>query len=153
MKKFSFPLSRVIDWRDAQARVEEAKLQALYGELRAIDLQESSLKRDREEAERAVQARGGTGRELVALADFRRFTVAEHTRLESLRQDCSRRIASQIQVVAAKRRDVKLLERLKQKKLIVWNQEAAREIEHQAEDAYMAKWNAASNVRRIARPD
>jgi hypothetical protein len=39
MKKFIFPLARVMDWRGTQARIEEMKLEGLNAELRGIDLQ------------------------------------------------------------------------------------------------------------------
>jgi flagellar export protein FliJ len=141
MKKFDFPLGRVADWRETQARLEESKLETLYAERRAIDAQERALDREREEAEKSVAERGAKGHDLARLGEFRRFTVAERTRLEKLRADCSQRIAAQIQVVMAKRRDVKLLERLKQQKLIAWNRELHREIDAQADEAYLAKWN------------
>jgi flagellar export protein FliJ len=138
MKKFSFPLGRVMDFRATQARVEEQKLEALYAELRRIADRESGLMRDRLEAEQAV-LRGASGSEFSALDSFRRFSVAEHTRLESLRADCSKRIAAQIQVVAAKRRDVRLLERLKDQRHREWTRELDREIDAQADEAFLAK--------------
>lgn len=141
MKKFSFPLGRVIDWRQTQARVEESKLETLYAEQRAIDTSKAALEKEREAAKKAVVARGATGTDLARLAEFRRFSVAELTRLDKMRTDCSKRIAAQIQVVTLKRRDVRLLERLKQQKLIAWNHELSREIDAQADEAYLAKWN------------
>jgi flagellar export protein FliJ len=141
MKKFSFPLGRVIDWRQTQARVEESKLETLYAEQRAIDTSKAALEKEREAAKKAVVARGATGTDLARLAEFRRFSVPELTRLDKMRTDCSKRIAAQIQVVTLKRRDVRLLERLKQQKLIAWNHELSREIDAQADEAYLAKWN------------
>jgi flagellar export protein FliJ len=144
MKKFHFPLGRVIDWREAQARIEESKLEALYAERRAIDSQKSALTLEREAAENAVVERGATGSDLARLGEFHRFTVAEHTRLEKRRDDCGQRIAAQIQAVTEKRRDARLLERLKQQKLSAWNREFSREIDAQADEAYLARWNRAS---------
>lgn len=141
MKKFHFPMGRVIDWREAQARLEEAKLETLYAELRAIESQQQTLDRERDAAEKNVAARGATGAELARLGEFRRFTIVERTRLEKVRAEVSGKIAAQIQVVAAKRRDVRLLERLKQQKLIAWHRELGRELDAQADEAYLAKWN------------
>lgn len=141
MKKFHFPMGRVIDWREAQARLEEAKLETLYAELRAIESQQQTLDRERDAAEKNVAARGAMGAELARLGEFRRFTIVERTRLEKVRAEVSGKIAAQIQVVAAKRRDVRLLERLKQQKLIAWHRELGRELDAQADEAYLAKWN------------
>ncbi|HWZ29756.1 MAG TPA: hypothetical protein VNX18_00380 [Bryobacteraceae bacterium] len=145
MKKFSFPLGRVLDWRETQAIIEESKLERLYAELRVIDANEAALIRQRDESNRALLAAPATtGADLAALDTFRRFTAAEHVRLEQRRVDCSKRIAAQIQTLALKRREVRLLERLKARRFAAWNQEFNREIDAQADEAYLAKWSARS---------
>jgi len=142
MKKFTFPLARVLDWRATQARIEESKLEQLYAELRAIASSEAELKRQRAESERALLASNvASGSELSALDAFRRFTTAEHLRQEKQRADCSQRIAAQIQLVAAKRRDVRLLERMRDQRFQDWNHQFHRELDAQADEAYLAKWN------------
>ena len=141
MKKFNFPLGRVLDWRATQVRIEESKLESLYAELTNIDRNESALLRQRDESERALLAApSSSSTDLAAFGSFRRFTVAEHTRLEQLRADCSRRIAAQIQVVAAKRRDVKLLDRLREQRHDAWTRDFHRELDAQADEAFLAKW-------------
>jgi flagellar export protein FliJ len=143
MKKFIFPLDRVMEWRRTQAKVEEARLEKLYVEERAIDAREEAL---REECSRAEQslltATNATGFELAALDRFKRYTAAERARLGRDRAECRKKIASQSQVVSAKRRDVRLLERLKEKKFDAWTKELAREIEREAGEAYLRKWSA-----------
>ena len=152
MKKFTFPLGRVLDWRATQARIEESVLERLYAELRAIDSSEAALKRQRADSERAlITSSTAMGAELAALDSFRRFTVAEHTRLEKLRADCSKRIAAQIQVVAAKRRDVRLLEHLRDRRRESWNQDFNREIDAQADEAYLAKFTRRSSNAVVPR--
>ncbi len=142
MKKFAFPLGRVLDFREMQTRIEESKLEQLYGELRGIEASEAVLRRQRAESEQDVLASGGApGLELAALDSFRQFTAAEHRRLENLRRGCRERIAAQIQLVAAKRRAVRLLERLREQRRSVWSQELNRELDAQAEEAFLAQWN------------
>jgi len=141
MKKFQFPLARVRDWRATVARIEEAKLEQLYAELRVIESHEAALNNERLKSENWVaRAESRTGFELAALDEFRRFAVAEHTRLEQRRADCARRILEQIQVVARKRRDVRLLENLEHKRRVNWRRELEREIESLAGESYLAKW-------------
>jgi hypothetical protein len=143
MRRFSFPLGRVMDWRGAQARIEEVKLENLYAELRANDAKIAALLEERARADQAVLAASVvTGSDLGTLAAFRRFSVAEHTRLDRLRADCSQRVAAQLQVVAIKRRDVRLLERLKQQRFSAWSADFNREIDKQAEESHLAQWNA-----------
>ncbi len=143
MKKFAFPLSRVMDWRITQTRIEESKLEKLYAELRAIDASSAALLEERSRSDQALlRASSATGSELAAVAAFRRYSVAEHTRFERLRADCSKRIAAQVQVVAVKRRDVRLLERLKQQRVTAWHTGLSREIDAQAEETHLAQWNS-----------
>ncbi|MGH9559147.1 MAG: hypothetical protein ACRD30_07890 [Bryobacteraceae bacterium] len=142
MKKFSFPLGRVKDWRETQARIEESKLERLYAELRAIDAQDAVLREQRSQSEKSVlSASANTALELSALHSFCRFAVAEHTRLEHARADCAKRIAAQIQAVASRRRDVKLLERLKDQRLARWQADLSREIDAESDEAFLAKWS------------
>jgi hypothetical protein len=140
MKKFTFPLDRVMSWRRAQARLEEAKLARLYTDLRRIDVRESALREDRAQSERTLlSAPATTGFDLAALDAFHRFTREESARLERARVECRQRIASQSQVVTAKRRDLRLLERLKEQRLKAWQIEYGREIAVQADEAFLAK--------------
>lgn len=141
MKKIHFPLDRVMDWRRTQARMEEAKLERLYGEIRGLDARRAKLDVERTKAERALLAAPSvTGLQLAELDAFQRFSVAEQGRLERQQVECGQRIAAQIQVVAAKRRDVRLLERFKDERLKAWNSELGREIDAQADETYLAKW-------------
>jgi hypothetical protein len=143
LKKFIFPLSRVMDWRITQTHVEESKLEKLYAERRTIDASSAALLEARSRSDQALlRASSATGSELAAVAAFRRFSAAEQTRFERLRADCSRRVAAQIQVVAVKRRDVRLLERLKQQRFAAWSTGFDREITAQAEETHLAKWNS-----------
>jgi hypothetical protein len=142
MKRFSFPLGRVMDWRETLARIEESKLENLYAELRAIDARIAAVLEERAQSQKMVLAAPAvSGTELAALDAFRRFSVLEHMRLDRQRADSSRRVAAQIQIVALKRRDVRLLERLKQQRLIAWQAGFNREIDSQAEESHLARWN------------
>jgi flagellar export protein FliJ len=143
MKKFAFPLDRVMDWRGTQARIEEMKLEVLYAEQRGIDAQVEAVVAAREQSAQAlVTAASVTGSKLAAIDAFARFSVAERARLDRARVDCSHRTDVQMQLVAAKRRDVKLLERLKGQQLATWNAEFSREIDAQAEESHISKWSS-----------
>ncbi len=101
-----FPLDRVMDWRRTRARMDEAKLEQLYAEIRGIEARQAELNGERTESEKALlDAPSVTGLQLAELDAFQRFTVAEQGRLERRRVECGQRVAAQIQMVAAKRRD------------------------------------------------
>ncbi len=142
MKTFTFPLARVLDWRTMQARIEESKLEALYAERRAIDSAAADLDRQQAESAHALLKAGmATSTELAALDGFRRFTTAEKARLQARREDCGRRIDQQIEAVKSRRRDVRLLEHLRDRREEIWTHELQRELDAQAGESYLAKWN------------
>ncbi len=133
MKKFNFPLDRALEWRKGQVSIEEGKLEKLNGEIRSIEARQAAVALACAESQRNLRnATTATGYELEALDTFRRFTAAEHIRLESQKIAFRPKIAAQLKIVTVKRRDVKLLERLREKRLATWNFELDREIDAQA---------------------
>ena len=116
MKKFHFPLARVMDFRRMQARMEETRLEVQYSELRAIDTREAALMQEKEQAERALKsAPSVTGFDLQVFDTYLQGLKAEQKRMDNSRADCRQRFDAQRAVLTAKCRDVKLLEHLKKK--------------------------------------
>jgi flagellar export protein FliJ len=141
VKKFNFPLARVMDFRRMQARVEEVKLEALYAELRAIDTREVTLIQQKVQAEKTLKsAKSVTGFELEVFDSYRVAMTEDQKRMDKARADCRKRIDAQLAVLTAKRRDVKLLEHLKETRFEKWEKEMFKEIDQQAEEAYLAKF-------------
>jgi hypothetical protein len=64
------------------------------------------------------------------------------TRLDRSKATCRQNIEAQVWAVGEKRRDVRLLEKLKDRKFQSWRVASEREIDHQAEEAYLARWSA-----------
>jgi hypothetical protein len=130
MKKFSFPLNRVMEFRRTQARLEEAKLEGLYAGLRAIDAREAALIKQRVQAEKGLKSAASvTGQELALFGAYGVAMREELKRMDKTRVECRKRIDAQLAILTVKRREVKLLEKNK-------------EIDSQAEEAYLAKWNS-----------
>jgi flagellar export protein FliJ len=143
MKKFAFPLDRVMDFRRTEARLEEAKLENLYAGLRAIDAREVVLIRQRVESEKALKsARSVTGSDLESFSRYGAAMKEEQKRMDKTRAECRKRIDALLAVLTAKRREVKLLEKLKEQKFETWEKEMFKELDEQAEEAYLSKWNA-----------
>ena len=147
MKKFSFTLERVLEWRRAQAHREEVKLERLYGELHALEASGEALRGQRHQAEAELRERSTragpalTGEDLGALSAFQTFAAAELGRLAQARAQCLQQIEIQTQVLVSHRRNAKLFEMLKEQRLAAWLRENEREISQQAEEAHTAKWN------------
>ncbi|HLH41505.1 MAG TPA: hypothetical protein VKV74_00865 [Bryobacteraceae bacterium] len=142
MKKFSFPLQRVLDWRGTQARIEELKLGRLYAELRGVENRIAYARAERTGSQRAMAQTGATGAELAALDSFKKAAAAECARLEIVAGATRRSIALQIQAVAARRREARLLENLKRRKLAAWKLGFSKELDQQAEEAHHSRRRA-----------
>jgi flagellar export protein FliJ len=147
MRKFSFTLDRVLEWRRAEARREEIKLERLHAELGALDAQRNAVRSQRQQAEAELQARPATarsaitGEDLSALSAFQNFTAAELGRIAQARLRGEQQIEIQTQILTVHRRNVKLLEKLRQQRVTDWLREGEREISQQAEESHTAKWN------------
>jgi flagellar export protein FliJ len=142
MKKFLFPLARVMHFRNMQARLEEIKLESLYAELRAIDARKTSLREEHDQSEKSLKSSAAvTGLELELHDSFLQSVKIESEKLDAARAACQQKIEAQMAVVTSKRRDVKLLEKLKEQRFEKWRAEMFKEIDQQAEEAYLAKWN------------
>jgi flagellar export protein FliJ len=141
MKKFDFPLARAMDFRRMQARLEEIKLEELYAELRAIDQREVALIQEKVQAEKALKsAKSVTGFDLEVFDAYRLSTKEDQKKMDKARADCRKRIDAQLAVLTVKRRDVKLLEHLKERRFEKWEKEMFKEIDQQADEAYLAKF-------------
>jgi len=140
MKTFSFSLDKVLAWKRTQQRLEEMKQERIHGELRSIDARRAALAEEKTAAERLSAAGGITGPELAALDRFRKHLGAEQARLANMRQGAEKRLSEQMNVVMVKRRDVMLLEKVRQHRLDEWNRQAAREMDLQAEESALYKW-------------
>jgi hypothetical protein len=118
------------------------KLEALYAELRSIDTREVAMIQQRVQSERALKAATSvTGFDLEVFDAFRLGTQEEQKRMDQARAECRKRIDAQLQVVTNRRRDVRLLEKLKEQRFEKWEKELFKELDQEAEEAYLAKWN------------
>jgi flagellar export protein FliJ len=143
VKKFTFPLGRVMDFRRTQQRLEEIKLETLHAGMRAMDAREAALIQRRVQSEKALKsAASATGEELQTFNAYGLAMKEEIKRMDKTRAECRKRIEAQLAVVTAKRREVKLLEKLKEQRFEKWEKEMLKEIDSQAEEAYLSKWNA-----------
>jgi flagellar export protein FliJ len=141
MKKFDFPLARVMDFRRMQARVEEIKLEAMYAEMRGIETREFALIQEKGQAEKGLKsAKSVTGFDLEVFDSYRLAAKEDQKCMDKARADCRKRIDAQLAILTAKRRDVKLLEHLKENRFEKWEKEMFKEIDQQADEAFLAKF-------------
>jgi len=139
VKRFWFPLETARRWRERQADMEEARLQALFAEKQAIERRMAALADELQAEHRRIEDRTCDARELAMLDEFRTWVNREKHRLIAVRAECERRIAAQQAALVEARRRFQLVDRLKEKALIEWHAANAKEQEDLAAELYLAR--------------
>jgi flagellar export protein FliJ len=144
MKAFEFRLQRILDFRLQQAEVERAGLQKLLAQLRQLDDEAHNLQNQildaRQDAERRPSLTGG---DFLALAQFEGFVVRRTTFIDSQRQQLQPLIERQRAVTIEAERNVKLIERLRERKLREWAAARDKELDELAADSHLARLSGA----------
>lgn len=141
MRRFRFRLESVLEWRRLQLEMEETKLQRLFEELHQVDAAARRLAAELEEAARIVTTSAQVeAADLAALESYRGWVARENARLARLRADCQKRIAAQRERVAAAERDLRLFEKLKERRYEEWRVESDREQEALSSELFLARW-------------
>jgi flagellar export protein FliJ len=140
MKKFSFPLDRVLVWRRLELEREQAVLQRMVTQRNALAAKDAALRAQRIDAERLISANRYLDSETVATlpAWQSRMKKAIATAANDLVIADQKAAAQQARFLQAKLR-VELLERLREKRLDQWQIELGREEEAFAAEAFLAR--------------
>jgi flagellar export protein FliJ len=141
MKSFRFSLQRVLDWRTLQMRQEEEKLGGLQNKLAEIVHRENALMAAQVKSESALlglEAIGGS--DLRALAAFQLHMQSERVALKAARTQCEAQIVEQRKRLLKARRDYRVLEKLKERRLKTWSYLSDRETEETAAESYISRW-------------
>lgn len=142
MKKFAFPLEKVLAWRRIQTQLAEAELERLHNEQRRAEQKRLHLLTELTRAEQDfVQLPSMGASELAALDAFRRHTGQESAKLKRLAAEWAAKATQQAAVVTEQRRKLRLLEKLKERRLHDWTAEADKETTQLAEESHLARWN------------
>jgi flagellar export protein FliJ len=140
MQRFHFRLKSVLGWRTLQLEIERSRLEALVAERRRAEEDLAQLSDERAAADKLLGSETVEGQALAAL-DAHRYSLERAAgRLRAARADCERRIAAQRATVLAAERQVRLLEKLKERRLAEWRLENDRELEALASETFLAKW-------------
>jgi len=141
MKRFSFRLQNVLKWRLLQLELEEAQLERLFGGLRSLEAQQAALEAGKTEAERSVLgAETVEAHELAALDAHRRWVAAQQALLARQVVEHNARIAAQKERVRKAEQNLKLLEKLKERRLSEWSAAVEKEYQALAEETFLAQW-------------
>jgi hypothetical protein len=141
MTPFRFPLEKVLEWRRRELEREEQKLKRAFTAITDLDRRHAELEDSRIGEETHLRQRGPLdGLDLAALDQFRRRLKRQQKELAAARADCLQKAESQRLVMLQARRRCRLLERLRERRLLDWEQARDHELETLASEAYLARW-------------
>lgn len=141
MKRFHFPLDRVLAWRNTQVELEQSKLAQMLAGEREIVAQLTQLDAEAEQFREWIHKTSCvSGADMAALEHSRHALEVRQTRLHSALQQARIKVSRQQTCVAERSREAKLIQRLKERRFRVWTGEMAKELEQQAQDLYLARW-------------
>jgi hypothetical protein len=141
VKGFQFGLERVLAWRQMQQTMAEAALGRLLGEQRRLNETRLALRQSRVTAQTAVARAPSTrGAEVDKLDTLRVWTDREEQRLWGRIRELEKAIAEQQLAVAGAARNVKMLDRLREKRLSEWTAEQDRQLESLTGEWAIGQW-------------
>jgi len=141
MKPFHFSLERVLTWRKTQLSLAEVRLEHLRAALISVEQAVEAILVRRLAAQtqvgKSAEVQGST---LASLEALRLWTLRESQRLKTHATDLRRAIEEQNRVVTEARRQVRLVERLKERRHEAWKAETARAVEEMAGEFAVSQW-------------
>jgi flagellar export protein FliJ len=141
VKRFTFTLARVRDFRRQQLEIEEAKLQKLLVERRELEAESSRLQQEASRTRTSLMVTGSVeAQELVAADLYLRSLAAAQKSHAAKVHDWQARTSKQQAAIVEARRQARLLEKLEQKQVTAWKAEADREQENLSSELFLARW-------------
>lgn len=142
MKKFTFPLERVLALRRQQLQIEEIKLEQILSEKRRVEREiEEVRERVRASADEVLRKRVLEAVELESLYAFRLWSSKQCEVLEGQLGEWEKRAADQLIRISEARQGQRLVEKLRERRLSDWEVGFEKELEEQAAESFLARWN------------
>ena len=142
MKRFSFPLDRIMHFREAQVATEKQKLMLLNQQLARITETINQLRASRTTAEETLAFSDRIrGLDLNVLSAYRAAVGQREQALLRTWAEIESRIIEQRRQVVQIRRQHRLLEKLRARRLSEWVGEANRETEQLTAECFLSGWN------------
>lgn len=141
MKRFRFPLEKLLGWRRTEYERQEAALQALF-RLRSQQEEQSRALADSAVSafEDVVTSRDIAPAHLLALGRYRDFAVREQARLQEQIKATDTKIEDQRLKTVEALRGVEVLEQLEEKQRKAWKEQADKEEARLIEELTLARW-------------
>jgi len=139
MKKFEFRLETVLRFRHTQLKIERDKLNALVAEGQTLMATLERLQQDRRDAYADISAADTI--EALEMRAFAAFSIGAGARATRVREQIAKnREASERQrvIVLEAERNVRLLEKLRERRFQTWKHALNREMEAIAQDSWLS---------------
>lgn len=150
MKSFEFRLQRVADFRQQQLDVAKNQLEILLAALQQVEAECGTIEQQRSEALRTIESNTSLkGEDVLALATYQGYLSRRETSLKQEKIELTSKVEQQRAAVVQKEREVRLLDRLKDRRLGEWTAAAERELEALAAESYMARLASQRNTAQL----
>jgi flagellar export protein FliJ len=141
VKRFEFRLQQVLEWREKQLELEDARFKQEAAAIASLDRERAELISAGLQAEtQLLSSAAVSGQDLAALAGFRQHIQARTREIAARRAEARKRLEAQQKVMLEARRRCRLLERLKERRLSEWQAACDRETEALASESFLARW-------------
>jgi flagellar biosynthesis chaperone FliJ len=137
MKRFAFPLERVLAYRRSQADLEQAKLVNLETELKKLREELNVLQASFAEEVRNVRPNPVDRAEL---GRYRMVVETQTIRIEQRMREKVAQVERQKQVYVKANQAAEVLVKVKDKQKKNWEKELQKELDSLAMDSYLARW-------------
>ena len=143
MKKFHFPLERVLSFRRLQRDLERAKMEKALGEIARIEEIGHEIRREAESTTRDLLGRGESepldGTQLMGLDDYRKYLGRMAAEVDLHRRRAEVAAANRrVKLIETERR-VKVLDHLEATTRQEWKAALNKEVEDFAGEAFLAR--------------
>ena len=145
MKRFHFPLDRVLRFRQLQAEAEEARLQAHLTRLKQVDERIAQLEREGSRTEEGVRQSLAANREVMpgVLNTYPAYRLVLARGKRAILED-RRRVAEEVErqrkAVIEARRAREILQRAREHALERWRSDYGKEQDEMASELFLSKW-------------
>lgn len=145
MKKFKFPLARVLEFRKLELEAETATLETCVRRLRSIEQKQAAIREESAKANDDMRSREYPGA-LVATAEpaqlphYRGLLDRRWAEAERERAQAALAVEQQREKLLEARRRFEVLDRCREKAKTKWKAEFLRQQEDLAAELFLAKW-------------
>jgi flagellar export protein FliJ len=140
LKRFTFRLERLLQWRTLEKDREEGRLRKLFTEVERLEAERILLENKAQAAEESVRRPDVLNEERQALGNYRRFIARERLRLLRLRAELESRIQAQRRLVVEAERKVEALKHMRDDKLAEWRSQTDKEQGDFVDGLVVARW-------------